>query len=54
MEPFDFEEFVGQYQLLIDKDPLRNILEVPHRDVEVDVIERPIRTIQPVVPEEKM
>ncbi|XP_044752960.1 dedicator of cytokinesis protein 7 [Coccinella septempunctata] len=54
VEPFDFEEFVGQYQLLIDKDPLRNILEVPHGDVEVDVIERPIRTVQPVVPEEKI
>ncbi|CAH0558208.1 unnamed protein product [Brassicogethes aeneus] len=54
VEPLDYEEFVSQYQLLIDRDPLRHILDVPHSDVEVDIIERPIRTLQPIVPEEKL
>lgn len=52
MEPFDFEEFLSQYQLLIDRDPLRSILDVPQGDVEVDIIERPMRTLQPILPEE--
>lgn len=54
MEPFDYEDFVSQYQLLIDRDPLRNILDIPLGDVEVELIERPIRTIRPIVPEENM
>lgn len=54
MEPFDFEDFLSQYQLLIDRDPLRTILDVPAGDVEVEVTERPIRTLQPILPEESM
>ena len=54
MDPIDFEEFLSQYQNLIDRDPLRSILDVPHGDVEVDVIERPIRTLNPILPEEKL
>lgn len=54
VEPFDIEDFICQYQNLIDKDPLRTILDIPQGDVEVDVIERPIRTVQAVIPEEKI
>lgn len=54
VEPFDFEDFLSQYQLLIDRDPLRNILDIPLGDVEVEIIERPIRTLRPIVPEENM
>jgi hypothetical protein len=54
VDPVDFEEFLGQYQNLIDRDPLRSILDVPQGDVEVDIIERPIRTLQPLLPEEKL
>ncbi|KAJ8913567.1 hypothetical protein NQ315_017118 [Exocentrus adspersus] len=54
IEPLDFEEFVSGYQNLIDRDPLRSILDVPQGDVEVEIIERPIRTLQPIVPEEKL
>lgn len=53
-EPLDFEEFLNGYQNLIDRDPLRTILDIPQGDVEVEVIERPIRTLKPIVPEEKM
>ncbi|KAJ8930196.1 hypothetical protein NQ314_017036 [Rhamnusium bicolor] len=53
VEPLDFEEFVNVYQNSIDRDSLRPILDIPQGDVEVEVIERPIRTLQPIVPEEK-
>nr|CAH7724340.1 unnamed protein product [Callosobruchus chinensis] len=53
-EPLDFEEFLSGYQNLIDRDPLRSILDIPPGDVEVEVIERPIRTLQLVVPEENI
>ncbi|KAJ8985495.1 hypothetical protein NQ317_015034 [Molorchus minor] len=54
VEPLDFEEFVNVYQNLIDRDPLRSILDIPQGDVEVEVIEKPIRTLQPIIPEEKI
>lgn len=54
VEPFDFEDFLSQYQLLIDRDPLRAILDVPAGDVEVEITQRPIRTLQPILPEESM
>lgn len=54
VEPLDFEEFVNQYQQIIDRNPLRHILDVPQGDVEVEVIERPIRTLKPIVPEEPL
>ncbi|KAH1002867.1 hypothetical protein HUJ04_008902 [Dendroctonus ponderosae] len=54
VEPLDFEEFVGAYQQVLDRDPLRCILDVPLGDVQVDVIERPLRTLRPILPEEKL
>ncbi|KAL1514145.1 hypothetical protein ABEB36_003452 [Hypothenemus hampei] len=54
VEPLDFEEFVNAYQLVIDRDPLRPILDVPAGDVQVDIIERPLRTLRPILPEEKL
>ncbi|KAF5303063.1 hypothetical protein FQR65_LT08392 [Abscondita terminalis] len=53
-EPMDYEDFLNQYQLLIDRDPLRSILDFPYGDVELEVIQRPIRTLKPIVPEENM
>lgn len=54
VEPFDFEDFLSQYQMLIDRDPLRAILDVPPGDVEVEIIERPIRTLSPILPTENL
>ncbi|XP_060519679.1 dedicator of cytokinesis protein 7 isoform X2 [Cylas formicarius] len=53
-DPLDFEEFLSNYQLILDRDPLKSILDVPLGDVHVELIERPIRTLQPIVPEEKI
>lgn len=54
VEPFEFEEFLSQYQILIERDPLRTILDIPSGDIEVEVIERPIRSVKPIVPEEAL
>lgn len=54
VEPLDFEEFLSANQLAIDRDPLRCILDVPQGDVQVDLIERPLRTLRPILPEEKL
>ncbi|CAG9827394.1 unnamed protein product [Diabrotica balteata] len=54
VEPLEFEDFLQSYQNLIDRDPLRAILDIPQGDVEVEIIERPIRTIRPILPEEKL
>lgn len=54
IEPFDFEDFISQYQLLLERDPLRHILDIPIGDVYVEVIERPIRTLKPIVPVESL
>lgn len=40
--------------MLIDRDPLRNILDIPPGDLVVETIERPIRTIKPIIPEENV
>ncbi|XP_076269946.1 dedicator of cytokinesis isoform X1 [Rhynchophorus ferrugineus] len=53
-DPLDFEEYVNAYQLAIDRDPLRSILDIPLGDVQVEVIERPLRTLRPILPEEKI
>ncbi|XP_066258807.1 dedicator of cytokinesis protein 7 [Euwallacea similis] len=53
-DPLDFEEFLSAYQLVIDRDPLRSILDVPQGDVQVDLIDRPLRTLQPILPEERL
>lgn len=53
-EPLDFEEFIHGYQILIDRDPLRSILDIPQGDVEVEIVERPIRTVKPIIPEENL
>ncbi|CAG9858416.1 unnamed protein product [Phyllotreta striolata] len=54
VEPLEFEDFLQSYQNLIDRDPLRSILDIPQGDVEVEIIDRPIRTIRPILPEEKI
>lgn len=53
-EPLDYEDFLSQYQLLIDRDPLRTMLDFPQNYLEVQIIKRPIRTLQPIMPEETM
>lgn len=54
VEPYDVEDFISQYQLLIDRDPLRSIIDIPPGDIEVETVERPIRTVKPIIPEESL
>ncbi|KAK5645751.1 hypothetical protein RI129_004215 [Pyrocoelia pectoralis] len=53
-EPMDYEDYLNQYQLLIDRDPLRSMLDFPYGDVELEIIQRPIRTLKPIIPEENI
>lgn len=53
VEPLDFEEFLQQHQDLADRDAISELLDFPPDDVEVGILPRKCRTIEPVVPEEK-
>ena len=52
MEPPDFEEFLYQHQNAIDRDPMRHLLEFPPDDVRVEPLQRTVRTVSPVMPEQ--
>jgi len=53
MDPVDYEDFIQQHQLQIDRDPLRHLMEFPVDDVEVGIMQRKCRTVVPVVPEDE-
>lgn len=52
MDPLDYEDFMQQHQLQIDRDHLRHLMEFPSDDVEVGVMQRNCRTVVPIVPED--
>lgn len=54
LEPLDYEDFLIQHQSILDRDPLRLILDFPPGDVELRVVKRIIRTEEPVVPLESL
>lgn len=35
VDPLDYEDFIQQHQLLVDRDPLRPMLDFPANDIEV-------------------
>ncbi|KAH8283104.1 hypothetical protein KR054_012188, partial [Drosophila jambulina] len=53
-EPIDYEEFLSQHMNIISRDPLKHILDFPQGDVTVKVIPRKIRTVDHIVPSEKI
>ncbi|KAG4065416.1 hypothetical protein HA402_002814 [Bradysia odoriphaga] len=50
VEPVDYEDFLTQHYTLMNRDPLRSILDFPPSDVQVKVIPRKIRTVDHIVP----
>lgn len=54
VDPIDYEDFLQQHSNLINRDPLRHILDFPPADVQVKRIERKIRTTEPIVPKENV
>nr|CAD7573108.1 unnamed protein product [Timema californicum] len=54
VDPLDYEEFIQQHQLLLDRDPLHHVLDFPENDIRVGIVPRKIRTLSPVVPEESL
>lgn len=51
-EPLDYEEFLSQHMNIINRDPLKHILDFPQEDVNVKTIPRKIRTIDHILPKE--
>ena len=51
VEPLDFEEVLAIYQTVLDRDPLRHILEFPFDSVQLQLVRRCVRTLAPVIPE---
>lgn len=51
VEPVDYEEFLKFHQSIIDRDPLRHLLQFPIDDIEVKTLQKKSRTVVPVVPE---
>jgi len=54
VDPLDYEDFIEQHQLLLERDPLHHVLDFPANDIKVETIPRRIRTQFPVVPEEPL
>lgn len=54
VDPIDYEDFLQQHASIISRDPLRHILDFPPNDVQLKLIERKIRTVKPIVPDEQM
>ncbi|EDW04302.1 GH11724 [Drosophila grimshawi] len=53
-EPLDYEEFLTQHMNIINRDPLKHILDFPQGDVSVKIIPRKIRTIDHIIPKENI
>ncbi|EDW71168.1 uncharacterized protein Dvir_GJ16211, isoform A [Drosophila virilis] len=49
-EPLDYEEFLIQNINIINRDPLKHILDFPQGDVSVKTIPRKIRTVEHIIP----
>ncbi|GFG38563.1 hypothetical protein Cfor_01625 [Coptotermes formosanus] len=54
VDPLDYEDFIQQHQLLLERDPLHHVLDFPANDIKVETVPRRIRTEFPVVPEEPL
>ncbi|GAB6031639.1 hypothetical protein CHUAL_009399 [Chamberlinius hualienensis] len=53
MDPVDYEDFVQQHQMQVDRDPMRHLMEFPADDIEVCVLPRRCRTLIPIAADEE-
>ncbi|BFF96110.1 dedicator of cytokinesis protein 6 [Drosophila madeirensis] len=53
-DPLDYEEFLAQHMNIINRDPLKHILDFPQGDVTVKTIPRKIRTVDHITPNENL
>ncbi|XP_017855271.1 dedicator of cytokinesis protein 7 [Drosophila busckii] len=53
-EPLDYEDFLAQHVNIINRDPLKHILDIPQGDVSVKTIPRKIRTVEHIKPKENI
>lgn len=51
-EPLDYEDFISEHAT--DRDPLKTLLSFPLDDLQIYLLPRPWRTLQPVTPPEPL
>lgn len=54
VDPLDYEEFLHQHTNLINRDPLREILDFPANDLVIRQWQKKIRTLEYVTPKEEL
>lgn len=52
VDPPDFEDFILQHQSVIDRDPLRSIIDFPSNDIQISIEPRKMRTKKAIMPKE--
>ena len=52
IEPLDFEEYMTAQQTLLERDPMKHLLEFPTDDIMVSQLPPKCRTTEPILPEE--
>ncbi|XP_074640781.1 dedicator of cytokinesis protein 7-like [Tubulanus polymorphus] len=51
VKPLDYEDYIQQNQVTIDKDPMKDLVGFPADDIEVTLLPKQCRTIAPIIPE---
>ena len=54
LEPLDYEDVMNEHATASDRDPLKLLLSFPLDDLQIYLLPRPWRTLQPITPPEPM
>ena len=52
IEPLDFEEYMTAQQTILERDPMKHLLEFPVDDIMVSQLPPKCNTTKPILPEE--
>jgi hypothetical protein len=54
LEPLDYEDVMNEHATASDRDPLKLLLSFPLDDLQLHLLPRPWRTLQPITPPEPL
>ena len=54
LEPLDYEDVINEHAMAKDRDPLKILLSFPLDDLQLYLLPRPWRTVQPITPPEPL
>lgn len=54
LEPLDYEDVMNEHATTNDRDPLKLLLSFPLDDLQIYLLPRPWRTLQPITPPEPL